>query len=338
MGTILNQGKYPCTSNINVECIYYKGHADYGSLEQLLEWDRIVITFPDGEEDSSIFHVIVPDSVHVRSDNYYYHLVGTYNVYTKDFNFKYMKDAHRRNSWAIGPQAVTSNIYVEMGGKAGSYKKNVTVNVYNPNRVTGDYSFLCISTSWSFFEKGISSINANTLANSTNPTLGSSQAAPVSVYMGGNMYLTVIPLKYTTASGPTSFKIQLDNVHMPYNYDLPDYYIYFYDASGSTFNGNTMTASNQFIMTNANIFYESPLKSLSISCLSNALGVKDTICTINFGTQNPLKADGKLVFVFSGMTVATDVCKMSFFNGTSIPVTCNSTQDNRNLTITLSGW
>ena len=50
--------------------------------------------------------------------------------------------------------------------------------------------------------------------------------------------------------------------------------------------------------------------------MNNALGVKNTICTINFGTQNPLKADGKLRLVFSGMTVATNVCK--FYSGMTL--------------------
>ena len=44
------------------------------------------------------------------------------------------------------------------------------------------------------------------------------------------MYLTVIPLKYL-AGASDSFQVQLDNVHMPYDYDLPNYYIYFYSAT-----------------------------------------------------------------------------------------------------------
>lgn len=99
-----------------------------------------------------------------------------------------------------------------------------------------------------------------------------------------------------------------------------------------------MSASNQFIMTNANIFYECPLKALTIECRNNALGVKNTICTIVFGTQNPLKADGKVRLSFSGMTVATNVCEFYHSNGTLLPSTCSSTADNKNLTISLSGW
>ena len=99
-----------------------------------------------------------------------------------------------------------------------------------------------------------------------------------------------------------------------------------------------MTGANQFIMTSAGIFYESPLKSLTISCTHNALGVKNTICNITFGTQNPLKADGKIRLVFSGMTIATDLCELYQPNGTLIPSTCSSNQDNKNLTISLSGF
>ena len=122
------------------------------------------------------------------------------------------------------------------------------------------------------------------------------------------MYLTIIPFTYQTTSAPTLFEIKLDNVHMPYDYDLPDYYIFVYDAYSSAANGNRMGSSNEFLMTNADIFYSSPLKSLTIECLNNALGVKNTKCTIKFGTQHPLKADGKIKLIFSGMTIATDIC------------------------------
>jgi len=61
--------------------------------------------------------------------------------------------------------------------------------------------------------------------------------------MNSGMYLTLIPILYMTNSAPASFKVLLDNVHMPYDYDLPNYYIYFID-SGDTPNGNSMSVSN----------------------------------------------------------------------------------------------
>lgn len=71
----------------------------------------------------------------------------------------------------------------------------------------------------------------------TDPKLGSGTAAPVSVYMSEGMYLTLIAIKYISSSAPTLLTIMLDDVHMPYNYDLPNYYIYFID-SGVSPNGN----------------------------------------------------------------------------------------------------
>lgn len=57
------------------------------------------------------------------------------------------------------------------------------------------------------------------------------------------MYLTIIPILYVTTGASNTFKVMLDDVHMPYEYDLPNYYIYFIN-SGDTPNGNTMVTSN----------------------------------------------------------------------------------------------
>ena len=120
-----------------------------------------------------MFHVIIPDSVLDRQVNYFYHFVGTYNKLTKDYNYYYMKDAFYRNNWVVGVTGLmNSGLSVNFGGKAGSYRKNVTININNSNKYTGDFSFLCISTSWPFYEKGISSINTLSLSI-TNISLGS---------------------------------------------------------------------------------------------------------------------------------------------------------------------
>lgn len=49
MGNIKNQDPYPCTSNIEVKCTFLAGHKETGNLELILEWDRIVITFPNSD-------------------------------------------------------------------------------------------------------------------------------------------------------------------------------------------------------------------------------------------------------------------------------------------------
>jgi hypothetical protein len=144
------------------------------------------------------------------------------------------------------------------------------------------------------------------------------------------MYLTVIPFTYSSSTSPFSF--YLDNVHMPYTYDLPNYYVYITRSSDQR-----MASSNSYLMTNGGILYSSPLQSLTVSCQDNAIGVVSTYCTIQFGTSNPLLGNGNLRVSLSGMTVATSTCFLTSSNGTSIPVSCSSSSDNTNVTATLLG-
>lgn len=164
----------------------------------------------------------------------------------------------------------------------------------------------------------------------TPATFGSNNLSPLALYMTGGMYLTVVPFTYVTSTSPFTF--YLDLVHMPYTYDLPNYYIYVARSSDLR-----MVSSNSFLMTNGGTLYSSPLQSLTISCQDNAIGVVSTYCTINFGTSNPLLAYGNIRVSLSGMTVATNTCFLTAANGTNIPVTCISTSDNTNVTVTLLG-
>lgn len=189
---------------------------------------------------------------------------------------------------------------------------------------------MILSTQWSFFENGVSSLTSSTLAMANPATFGTNNMAPLSVYMTSGMYLTVIPFTYTASTSPFTF--YLDNVHMPYSYDLPDYYVYVTRMSDQM-----MAASNSYLMTNGGTLYSCPLQSLTISCQDNAIGVVSTYCTIQFGTSNPLLAKGNIRLSLSGMTVATNTCFLTASNGTSIPVACISSTDNTNVTVALSG-
>lgn len=145
------------------------------------------------------------------------------------------------------------------------------------------------------------------------------------------MYLTVIPFSYVTSQ--TAFTFWLDNVHMPYTYDLPDVYIYAVRQSNLM-----MSSSNTLLMSNGGTLYESPLQSLVVTCQDNALGVVNTYCTVVFGTSHPLLATGNIRLSLSGMTISTSTCFLYFDNTTAIPVTCSSSTDNKNVTITMTGW
>ena len=118
---------------------------------------------------------------------------------------------------------------------------------------------------------------------------------------------------------------------MPYSYDLPTYYIYAMKQSDKR-----IVTYNSYIMMNGGTLYGCPLQSLSISCRDNAIGVVNTYCTVNFGTSNPLLVSGNIRITFSGMTVATNRCYLSATNGTTIPVSCVSSSDNKNVTVTMT--
>lgn len=151
-------------------------------------------------------------------------------------------------------------------------------------------------------------------------TFCSDMCSPLGLYVDNGMYLTIIPFTSVTSASP--FYIYLDNVHMPYTYDLPNYYIYVTQATNQN-----MAVSNEFIMTNGGTLYSAPLQSLTIICQDNALGVVNTYCTVTFGTSNPLLGIGNVRIVFSGMSIATSTCSLTTSGGINIPVSCSSSTD-----------
>ena len=160
---------------------------------------------------------------------------------------------------------------------------------------------------------------------------GVNDQAPLALYYANGMYLTIIPFVYATST--TAWSFTLDYAHMPYSYDLPNYYIY-----NIRYSDWYLTTSNALVMAGSGILYQSPLQSLVVNCQDNALGVVSTYCTITFGTSNPLLANGYLRLSLSGMTVSTNMCYLYRANGTLIPSTCSSSSDNKNLTVTMTGW
>lgn len=122
----------------------------------------------------------------------------------------------------------------------------------------------------------------------------------------------------------------LNSLHMPYHYNLPDCYLYIITT------GLSLTAYNSFEMTGKGIFYEAYLKSLEVECDENFLGVLNTVCRIKFGTQNPLRANGRITLVLSQMSIATDDCSVLLPNGTELESSCVSTKDNKNVTVSLT--
>ncbi len=59
-------------------------------------------------------------------DNYFYYMAGVYNSYFKNKEYKYMDNYVRRVNWG-SLAGLQPTMYIDFDGKAGSYRKNVTV-------------------------------------------------------------------------------------------------------------------------------------------------------------------------------------------------------------------
>lgn len=143
---------YPCTSNIPVICTFYQGAGSPYNQTQIFLFDRIAITFLDTSYSTTPFHIIIPDTQINANNNYFYYQVGFYNLITKDWLFSYAGQYYRGSgSWSAAATGVVASMGTDIQGKAGSYRTNVSVVVYNSGIVTGGKSFLILSTQWSFF-------------------------------------------------------------------------------------------------------------------------------------------------------------------------------------------
>lgn len=88
---VSNLNKYPCASNINVNCNYSKGEtATTLTKKTPLDWDRIDI-FLEGtasaNETNTLFHVIIPHIFTSINTHYFEVFIGKYDKTTRQFSY-----------------------------------------------------------------------------------------------------------------------------------------------------------------------------------------------------------------------------------------------------------
>ena len=150
--SIGNMQAYPCTSNIPIQCTYYAGMASVSGYNQIFMYDRIAVTFLDSSFKTTPFHILIPDMQINQKNNYIYCFTGFYDLLTKDWQFTSANNYYRQwNYWIPSPNGVISTLGADIQGKAGSYRNNVSIAVYNSGIQQGGRTFLFLSTQWSFF-------------------------------------------------------------------------------------------------------------------------------------------------------------------------------------------
>jgi len=84
--------------------------------------------------------------------NIFWYHVGLYNFVTKEYIYSH-SGSYSRSSiyWTSTLSTTNSFFYADITGKAGSYRKNVTIYVNNSLINLGGISFVMICTNWSLF-------------------------------------------------------------------------------------------------------------------------------------------------------------------------------------------
>jgi len=91
-----------------------------------------MVEFLDRNFSTTPFHIIFPDTNTGYTRDYYYQ-IGFYNLLTKDCLFKYYAKFTRNNpSWISNPLVPSNNLTADITGRAGSYRNNVKIVVFNP--------------------------------------------------------------------------------------------------------------------------------------------------------------------------------------------------------------
>lgn len=85
--------------------------------------------------------------------------------------------------------------------------------------------------------------------------------------------MTVFPVINT---GQLTELIKLNQVALPFSYDLPNHNIYVTDKTGS------FVGYKQYFNAGPNVFYKNYLKFLDISCDDMSAGNGNTFCSFNF--------------------------------------------------------
>ena len=113
--------------------------------------DKVVIFFNDSSYKTTKFHILIPDVLISNYHSYHWYQLGIYDKVTHDYNFQYAARYHRNSAYWYSSLSASASLNADFTGKAGSYKRNLSVNVYNPSISTGDTSYVFMSTQWSLF-------------------------------------------------------------------------------------------------------------------------------------------------------------------------------------------
>ena len=302
---------FPCSSNIDVTCIFVEGDkASALTSSYFPDWDRVHIFLPYSITQN--FHIIVPDIyTFVASQTYSYEIcLGKYNFSSFIFTNLLMANTLSISTQTLDtalPSQETS-LKIQTSGYAAAKIASFQVDIKTTVSHLGNTDLLfgagvVIITNWELFKNGVSSVITvgSPLGTLKNSIVGLNYTDKLNVIH----YLLFIPL-INTADLNTLTSVFLGNVFNPFSLDLPDYAIY---ASGRV---GALDSYHTLYNTNKNSFIKSAFSFLQFSCIDLAEAEMNTVCWLSFNATNRISGKGKIKISLTGASIHSDTCSLSY--------------------------
>jgi len=135
-------------------------------------------------------------------------------------------------------------------------------------------------------------------------------------------FLLVLPIK-EGLNGFSNNPVLLDNIQLPFSYDLISYNMYVTQSNGK------LDCYKHYFNTGPGAFYPITLKELDMECDKLRRGEMNTRCTFKFKPNFKMQRNAQIFLDFVGMEAHSNKCSWSQEIGSSIfsdpePVQCES--------------
>ncbi|KAL4481634.1 hypothetical protein ABPG74_007723 [Tetrahymena malaccensis] len=327
--------QYYCGSTLPGVTCYYK-YSDKTTVQSSVlfkQWAKIVFFLPTTTKTG--YHMAIPYLF--NQNNYNFQIEGGYfNTATSVFKVLF---TNTLTSFAASTLLATvTNLCpttaITLSGNAGAQISGVQMQLARSSVFTqGVGSAAILVTDWQFWYA-----NQSKYTTPLSSIAGTGVLDPVSVsyidLTGTSRFAVIFP--FTSTADPTNAgtSVLIDNVVLPYSYDLPN--LLFIIAQGA----GKLNCYKQYFNSGRNLFYISTPKSLQLTCAQQSNGIQNTQCTVQFVPAQNMQPFAILQIQFTGMQANTNQCTLVQNNiktnsQVQITQTCSVSTNSQILTVNM---
>ncbi|KAL4512787.1 hypothetical protein ABPG72_017472 [Tetrahymena utriculariae] len=328
--------QYYCGSTLPGVSCYYK-YSDKTTTPQssvlFKQWAKIVFFLPTTTKAG--YHMAIP-YIFTQS-NYNFKIEGGY-FNTATYVFKVL---FTNNLPSYAPSTLLTSVTnlcpstaITLSGNAGAQISGVQMQLARSNVfIQGVGSAAILVTDWQFWYANQSKYTAI-----VSGIIGTGVLDPVSVsyidLTGTSRFAVIFP--FTSTGDPTSASttVTIDNVVLPYSYDLPNLLFIITQGNGQ------LNCFKQYFNSGRNLFYISTPKSLQLTCAQQSNGIQNTQCTVQFIPAQNMQPYAILQIQFTGMQANTNECTLiqnNIITNTQVQITqtCSVSTNSEVLTVNM---